>query len=238
MYYRGVSNKEYALIPSIGRIANGACKNAVLCKEYKAFCSFQREYTLIASGLSPMDVAINAQHHGIPTRLLDWTVNPLVALFFAVKANNEKDGCIYIFDPISIPHSNNVNYNMFLFSLDKQLTKQFYKNKHPSLELGEHIKYFEWFQKNISYECVAVTPCAANRRVSLQSGVFTVQTDPFKDIISKFILYKIIVPASIKESILHHLSTINIHEYSLFGDADNLAKWISRSHFPGMLNGF
>ena len=48
--YRGVSNKGYALIPSVGRIADGVSKNAVLCKEYKAFCLFQREYALICSG--------------------------------------------------------------------------------------------------------------------------------------------------------------------------------------------
>lgn len=41
------------------------------------------------------------QHHGLPTRLLDWTRNPLVALYFACRENKNKDGAVYFSDGLS-----------------------------------------------------------------------------------------------------------------------------------------
>ena len=48
-------------------------------------------------GLSNLDILAKMQHYGIPTRFLDITSNPLVALFFAVMKGDGKDGCIYVF---------------------------------------------------------------------------------------------------------------------------------------------
>jgi hypothetical protein len=44
------------------------------------------------------DLLSIAQHHGLPTRLLDWTTNPLVATYFASEADLELDGALYAFE--------------------------------------------------------------------------------------------------------------------------------------------
>lgn len=50
----------------------------------------------LPAGLSLVSLYLLAQHHGLPTRMLDWSANPLAALFFATSGRPEEDGAIYV----------------------------------------------------------------------------------------------------------------------------------------------
>ena len=91
--FRGVSDKvNHLLIPSIGR---EKLLFYTLKKEIQMFEQFKLKANIYTKAKSDFEWLAIAQHHGLPTRLLDWTFNPLVAAFFAVKNNDKMDARVY-----------------------------------------------------------------------------------------------------------------------------------------------
>lgn len=95
--FRGQARASYDLRPSVGRFkffgdARGPGERAMLSNFKQRsipFLEFRPE--------TEWDWLALAQHHGLPTRLLDWTHNPLVAAYFSVEDDEcEEDGVIYI----------------------------------------------------------------------------------------------------------------------------------------------
>ncbi len=90
--YRGVRSARFELIPKVGRSQrfNLVLERQILTLFKKQATPFLERY--------PKDewewLAI-AQHHGLPTRLLDWSANPLIAAFFSVDEECDDESAIY-----------------------------------------------------------------------------------------------------------------------------------------------
>lgn len=90
-YYRGVSNSEWELLPSLA-VNDLEFYEPVMIEEFKK--AYPSEFDV----KDDFEIIAKMQHYGLPTRLLDFTSNPLVSLYFSCSdiQQKEKDGKVIV----------------------------------------------------------------------------------------------------------------------------------------------
>ncbi len=97
LFFRGLSDCSYELVPSIGRKIPDDSKRLWLKKESRLVEYAEQSFPGSFDKATPTMIISNMQHYGIPTRMLDITGNALIALYFACQ-DDKHTGEVVVFE--------------------------------------------------------------------------------------------------------------------------------------------
>jgi hypothetical protein len=207
--YRGVSDVDYKLIPSLGRLEQFD-EDLLDDYETRTLEEFKRRALPYIDNVPKNDWEwiFLAQDHGLPTRLLDWTSNPLVALYFATESLSETDCAVYVGDFTGVYFGGKkVAGDAGRITIDPNETS-------PFTLAGVH----------------AVRPAHTHHRYVNQAGLFTIQDKPAEPIADTRIFVKYVISCSCKVRFQQVLNAFGVNRLLLFPSLDNLVRDI-RTHW-------
>ncbi|MFO0849095.1 MAG: FRG domain-containing protein [Gemmataceae bacterium] len=216
-WFRGQPDQRYQLVPGVYRAEfPTADESARLTLEQHLY----QDFRVLSGGLLPSDVSdvglyFLQQHYGLPTRLLDWTTNPLAALYFAVNTGPDTVGAVDLMD-------------VFRLAPTQGAEAEF-----QGVVTSAHPRLREWLRPVIdggnpadfAGYVVPIRPVHFDTRVRLQRGCFTLHVPDHPRLTRREndSLRRLTVPPDAKAAIYQELKLSGVDEFSIFGDLENLA---------------
>jgi hypothetical protein len=174
-----------------------------------------------------------AQHHGLPTRLVDWTYSPYVALHFATTAleRYDEDGVVWAIDYVRthelLPASlrevlEDEGANVFTAEMLDRVAQR----RGELDELAED-EDFVLFLEPPSLDDRIVNQYALFSLMSSPTASLDAWTEEHSDFVRKFV-----IPAELKWEVRDKLDQANVTERVLFPGLDGLSRWLRRYYLP------
>jgi hypothetical protein len=225
-WYRGVSDASFALLPTLYR--DGCNPNV----ENDLRLDFQLKAPSFLSPSLPENIwkqYFMMRHHGLPTRLLDWSESALVSLHFALRENQgSTDAAVWVFDPWALSKASlnsdelvDINDECCQRYLSTPFDKSFRMAKLPAPILG-----------------VYVAP-----RIAAQRGVFTVHGHDTRSLDAVMLehspssLVKIVIRKASVRKVFRELYVAGVTDVLVFPDLDALCRDIRREWIDEYVDG-
>lgn len=239
--YRGLKDASWGLKNSLTQLADGrpyAGMEANLIKQFRKYA-----FSHLSARESDWHHLSVAQHHGLPTRLLDWTFSPHTALHFALSdalefddPDKATDGAIW---KVNFSQCHELLPSGLTDDLDRLGARVF------SVEaLGNSVNSIAALDAlNSDHATLAMffEPPALDDRIVNQFAYFSMLTDPHMEfdvwlarpeVASRVDATKITFPADKKWEFRDKLDQMNINERVLMTGIDGLCAWLKRHYYP------
>lgn len=250
--YRGHPSFTYSLTPCIYRDANWTQNEDIMFKELVLRCP--NDFSSLASTFQTL---VKMQHYGLPTRLLDLTANPLVALYFACDSADppNESGEVVAF---SVPTTEMKYYDSDTVSVISNIARRPSDFEVPPVNLSKHsfnetpaIRYLlheikqekPYFEPEIVREhlesVICVKPKMENPRIVRQDGAFFLfgvsgVKQNCASVPPRYVASggskRIIVIASEKRRIRSQLESLGISKGTVYPEIDRVAEFL-KSHY-------
>jgi hypothetical protein len=167
-----------------------------------------------------------ARHYQLRTRLLDWTLSPYVALFFATEKHPDKDGVIWCVD-------RKKTRDLLPSGPKKLLIKNgtyLFNTRLPEEEF-DGVSDFDTKMKDtmIWFEPASISPRIVNQYAifSIMPGVESSQEDYLKRRSTQLTVRRIPVPRHLKKEFSQRLEVMNLSHRTIYPGLDGIALWLN-----------
>jgi hypothetical protein len=219
VWFRGQTSKRWGLVPKLARSGG-----VHLRKEGAIYKRFVQNATQLIEHppTDEWDWLFMMQHHGAPTRLLDWSESPLAALYFATAdpRKDAGDSALWCLDPIALNRKANLS-----FAYELELPA--FRDKALDNYLPSHVD-----PKTPMSPVAAIGP-RSTKRMAAQLGSFTVNHsthEPLEKLYDGDHVWRYVIPGGARATVRSELQHLGYSSLTLFPDIDMVANLIESEY--------
>jgi hypothetical protein len=228
LVFRGLARASYSNVSSLARLTGDyAALERHLVRNFRKYAHRERP------GPTTWDWLSLAQHHGLPTRLLDWTFSPLVALHFATASWPDDDAVLLAVD---CEGAHRLLPDPLRRARDREGALVFTTDL--LAEQASDLVAFDALAAGADPFVLFFEPPSLDERIVNQAAVLSAIADPSRHMEDWMAAHPDLwcawrIPPEVKAEVRERLDQGNVNERVLLPGLDGLAAWLRRYYSPG-----